>query len=97
MPFISSVRGSFGATGRQKGKPETLALSTGGTVTTVGGYRIHAFYSIGTSTFNALGSGLVEYLIIGGGGTSGTRHGGGGGAGGYLLMMAMFVAIASCN
>jgi len=84
MPFISSVRGSFGPQGRFGRARGIGAGSTGGTITTVGGYRIHSFTTVGASTFTADGSGTVEYMIIGGGGTSGTRHGGGGGAGGYL-------------
>ncbi len=88
MPFISSVRGSYGPQGRF-GRALGLILSTGGTITTVGGYRIHTFTTIGTSTFTAGGAGSLEYLIIGGGGggstgDSGNDGGGGGGAGGYL-------------
>ena len=53
MPFVSSVRGNFGL---QK-KPFPIsdgrgsASSTGGTITTAGGYRIHTFTSVGNSTF----------------------------------------------
>ncbi|MGA8848646.1 MAG: glycine-rich domain-containing protein, partial [Dehalococcoidia bacterium] len=63
--------------------------ATGGTITEVGGYRIHTFTSSGT--FNIIsGAGNVEYLIVaGGGGGGGVRNtntggGGGGGAGGAL-------------
>ena len=55
--------------------------ANGGTVTDVGGYRIHTF--TGDNAFNVTaGTGLVEYLIIAGGGGGG-GWGGGGGAGGY--------------
>ena len=66
--------------------------ATGGTVTTVGDYKVHTFTSSGTFTVtqagNAQGSTDVEYLIVGGGGGSAgvgqsTPAGGGGGAGGY--------------
>jgi hypothetical protein len=83
MPFISSVRGSFGAQGRF-GRIAGLAASTGGTITTAGGYRIHTFLRADTGTnFTPSGAGTVEYLVIGAGG-SGGEYGGGGGAGGYL-------------
>ena len=52
---------------------------TGGTVTQVGGYKIHTFTSSGTFTLNSGGD--VEYLVVAGGGGAGS---GGGGAGGML-------------
>ena len=82
MPFISSIRGNFGPQGRSGRRGGPLGASTGGTITNAGGYRIHAFYTVGTSTFTASGAGTVEYLIIAGGGGGG-GIGGGGGAGGY--------------
>ena len=56
--------------------------ATGGTLTTVDGYRIHSFTSSGDFVVSI--AGVVEYLVIGGGGGGGYGHGGGGGAGGYL-------------
>jgi hypothetical protein len=86
MPFISSVRGSYGPQGRF-GRAIGLDASTGGTITTAGGYRIHTFTSTGTTSFVASGPGTVEYLVIAGGGSPefypNGAHGGGG-AGGYL-------------
>jgi len=61
--------------------------ATGGTITEVGGYRIHTFTSGGTFNVTS-GSGNVEYLIVAGGGggggisTGSVGGGGGGGAGG---------------
>ena len=58
-------------------------VATGGTVTDVGGYRIHTFTSSGTFTVTQAGN--VESLIVaggGGGGNVGDRSAGGGGAGG---------------
>lgn len=55
--------------------------SSGGTITTADGYRIHTFTSSGTITFTTAGE--VEYLVIAGGGGGGCQMGGGGGAGGY--------------
>jgi hypothetical protein len=59
--------------------------ATGGTVTEVGGYRIHTFTSSGT--FTVTNGGTVEYLVVaggGGGGLGNNNGGGGGGAGGYI-------------
>jgi hypothetical protein len=81
MPFISSVRGSYGPQGRF-GRALGLSLSTGGTITTAGGYRIHTFTTVGSSTFEIGGSGTVEYLVVAGGGGGGVWVGSGAGAGG---------------
>jgi len=65
--------------------------ATGGTVTTVGGYRIHTFTSSGT--FTAGDSGAVDVLVVAGGGGGGsTYHGGGGGAGGFRESSAYTVS-----
>ena len=61
-----------------------IITATGGTVTTVGNYKIHTF--TGTSNFvvtDAPTGAIVEVLLIGGGGGGGTGYGGGGGGGGY--------------
>ena len=63
-----------------------LALPTGGSIYTSGGYRYHKFTSSGTFTQTL--NRTVEYLIVAGGGagggsnSGGNRDGGGGGAGG---------------
>lgn len=64
------------------------AEATGGTITEVGGYRIHTFTS-GTDTFVPAADGDVEVLVVAGGGAGGCDTiswgaGGGGGAGGVL-------------
>lgn len=57
--------------------------ATGGTVTTVGGFRYHTFNTSGIFNISSAPPGsTVEYLIIGGGGGSGA-FGSGSGAGGY--------------
>jgi hypothetical protein len=75
----------------QDGTPSSNAISkvivglpTGGTISTSGGYRYHAFTTSGT--FSTVGyAGSVNYLIVaGGGGGGGYNGGGGGGAGGYI-------------
>jgi len=83
MPFISSVRSSYGAQGRFGARAGLLATSTGGTITTSGGYRIHTFQYAQTGTaFVPSGTGTVEYLVVAGGAGGSQQHSGGGGAGG---------------
>jgi len=68
--------------------------ATGGTITTVGGYKIHTFTASGT--FNVTGApvgAVVEYLVVGGGG-GGT--GAGGGAGG-VLYGSLTTPVGSCT
>jgi hypothetical protein len=64
--------------------------ATGGTITTVGDYKIHTFTSSGTfevtNAGNPVGSNTVDYWVLAGGGSGagrGNRGGGGGGAGGW--------------
>ena len=59
-----------------------IALPSGGTTVTSGGYRYHTFTSSGTFT-NTVSNLSVDYLVIAGGGAGG-GYGGGGGAGGYV-------------
>jgi hypothetical protein len=69
------------------------SAATGGTITTVGDYKVHSFTSDGTFTITArLSKEPLEILVIGGGaggsyaqGLTGnhTKDGGGGGAGGF--------------
>jgi hypothetical protein len=64
--------------------------ATGGTITTDGVYNIHAFTSVGTTTFTVPGVRVCDILIVAGGGGGGGSAGGGasgagGGAGGLIL------------
>jgi len=64
-----------------------MTYATGGTVTEVGGYRIHTFTA--SDDFVVTEGGDVEYLIVAGGGAGGSTAGGssaggGGGAGGAI-------------
>jgi len=77
---------------KQWGAPEVplFITATGGSVTTVGDYKIHTFTSSGTFTVtqagNELGSDVADYWVLAGGGAGsgrGNRGGGGGGAGGW--------------
>ncbi len=77
----------YGATTNNDMEGGFVRNATGGTITEVGGYRIHTFTSGGT--FTPTTGGYVEVLVVaggGGGGTSVASNGGagGGGAGGLL-------------
>ena len=60
--------------------------ATGGSVTTITGYKVHTFTSSGQFTISD-GEGNIEYLVVAGGGAGSKAHTtntcGGGGAGGY--------------
>tara|TARA_R100001480_G_scaffold37502_1_gene50361 strand:- start:608 stop:1777 length:1170 start_codon:yes stop_codon:yes gene_type:complete len=73
----------------------TFISATGGTITTSGNFKFHAFLSSSTFTVSSLGNSAgggstIEYLAVGGGGSGGTgsygygaqSNGGGGGAAG---------------
>ena len=62
--------------------PSYNYASTGGTITSTDGYRIHTYTS--SSTFTPALSGYVEVLVVAGGGGGGANHAGGGGAGGFI-------------
>ena len=77
--------------------PAVFTVATGGTITTVGDYKIHTFNSsnnfvvsqLGTAPFN-----VVEYLVVAGGaGGGGELVGGGGGAGGLLTSTGLSIAV----
>jgi len=68
-------------TGEGVGNVVLPPVVTGGTITTVGGYKIHTFTSSGTLTFSR--GGAVDYLVVAGGGSGGGA--GGGGAGGMFV------------
>jgi hypothetical protein len=59
MPFVSSIRGAYGIQGSIYGRypfaVNTFSNSTsGGSITTAGGYRIHTFTTVGASTFSVV-------------------------------------------
>jgi hypothetical protein len=66
-----------------------FTVATGGTIATVGDYKVHTFTSSGTFEITQAGTGpnsTVDYLVVAGGGGGGAPiGGGGGGAGGYRL------------
>ena len=66
-----------------------FVTATGGTITTCGNFKIHAF--TGPATFcvscagNPSGSTSVDYLVVAGGGAGSCNGGGGAGGGGFRL------------
>ncbi|MEI7425551.1 MAG: DUF2341 domain-containing protein [Candidatus Moraniibacteriota bacterium] len=67
-------------------------IATGGTVTDVGGYRIHTFTSSGS--FTVTNGGAVESLVVAGGGSGGGAGGGGGGGVIYTTYLTALGATA---
>lgn len=102
MPFVSSVRGSYGLSKRPFPKLfPTIANSTftGGSISTAGGYRIHTFTGPGSYTFQIAPTGgvangsefggfNVEALVVAGGAGGGQSYAGGGGAAdSYIVLL----------
>ena len=88
----SSSTGEFLTSGYYHGNTTTSGSATGGTVTTVDGYKYHEFTHTGvyngqsgsTSTsydFVVTGAGTIEYLLVGGGGSAQSSHAGWNGSG----------------
>lgn len=68
------------------GPGEKFAEATGGTVTTVGDYKVHAFTSSGTFTVTQLAdTNEFEVLLVAGGAGPGTQWAQGGGGGGGIV------------
>ena len=57
MPYIETLRNLITPFGKAF---NPLVNSTGGAITESGGYRIHTFTTVGSSTFAAGGPGTVE-------------------------------------
>jgi len=63
--------------------------TTGGSISyETAGYRTHYFLTPGVDTFNVIGQGTAEILIVGGGGGGGCGYQGGGGGGGGIVYSA---------
>jgi|9_EtaG_2_1085328.scaffolds.fasta_scaffold05042_4 hypothetical protein len=91
LVFIDSTQGWLVTdSGLQSEAPTAEFLAaTGGTITTSGNFKVHAFTGPGTFTVtnagNAAGSTSVDYLVVAGGGGGGDHRAGGGGAGGLRI------------
>ena len=82
----SASTGELLTSGYYTGSSSSTANATGGTVTTVGGYKYHEFTHTGTlngsgsgsyttsHNFVVPGTGTLEYLIVGGGGRGESSH-----------------------
>jgi len=82
-PLTVKVTNADGGVSGTQNTGNALTLPTGGTISSAGGYRYHAFTSSGNFV-NSIASLTTEYIIVAGAGGGGRRHGGGGGAGGLL-------------
>ena len=72
-------------------RPDILPFSaTGGTITTVGNYKVHTFTSSSTFTPNGSASN-IDIMIVAGGAGGGSNLGGGGGGGGMLVSTGVSV------
>lgn len=90
---VQSIYNQQGVPGRGALVPQYIKSATGGnTIQDIGGYRIHTFTTVGTSTFTPATSGNVEVLVVAGGGSGGIRHAGGGGAGGLIYNSSFSVS-----
>jgi hypothetical protein len=69
-----------------------FTAATGGTVATVGDYKIHAFTGDGNFVVSSVGPG-VDYLVVAGGGGGGADRAGGGGAGGFRMASGLPVGV----
>jgi hypothetical protein len=75
--------------------------TTGGTITTYSGYKVHSFFVAGnsssTNNFVVIGAAVdVDYLVVaGGGGGGGAWYSGGGGAGGVLTTASHSLAVGT--
>lgn len=67
--------------------------ATGGTITTVGNFKVHTFTAGGTFTVTSPGD--ATYLVVAGGGGGGSLGGGGGAAGG--MRTGTFTAMAAAG
>ena len=103
----SSSTGELLTSGYYSGSATSTGNATGGTITTVSGYKYHAFNHTGgynsTTSYNFVvpGTGTLEYLLVGGGGRGQSTHNGwnqagnsGGGEGGDTVNNTSFSATA---
>ena len=91
LVFVDSTQGWLVTdSGLQEEVPTAQYITaTGGTITTVGNFKVHAFTGPGTFTVcsvgNADGSNSVDYLVVAGGGGGSGNGSGGAGGGGFRL------------
>ena len=76
------------------GQPD-ISTATGGTITTSGDYKFHAFTSSGTFTVGSTNNSNYDILAIAGGGAAGWSESGGGGAGGLIYQSGRSLSIST--
>jgi hypothetical protein len=71
--------------------------ATGGTISIVGGYKIHSFASANrtgiSSSFEVKYPGIIEFFMVGGGGSGAGSFSGGGGAGGAIYGIGIYLSV----
>jgi hypothetical protein len=72
-----------------------LGNATGGTISTISGYRVHTFDTVGLNTFTPTTNGLVEVLVVGGGAAGSAQTGGSGGGGGGSVLYTKVVRVSA--
>ena len=83
LVYIDGTQGWLDVWGVQDEPFSLPVAASGGSESTVSGYRVHVFTSASTN-FVVTTGGTVEYFIVAGGGGGAGWSGGGGGAGGVL-------------
>jgi len=98
-PPVSGTTADAAAQLKNPSPPAIVA--TGGTITTVGGYKIHTFTSSGTFNVTSAPTGsTVDILLVGGGGggtqgTSSQTSAAGGGGGGVLYNTSVSISVTA--
>ena len=102
LVFIDSTQGWLVTdSGLQSEAPSpTFITATGGTITTVGDFKVHAFTGPGTFTVSSVGNSAgggenIETMIVAGGGGAGFDRAGGAGAGGMVLTPTCGVSVTA--
>jgi len=94
MPLLSTIGGASAFGLRKRTAAVTFIDATGGSITTSGDYKYHAFTSSGTFSVTAAPvAKTIDCLIVAGGGGGGVDKGGGGG--GVVIKLAQTVSIGS--
>ena len=99
-PFVVQAATTEGTVNRQFSLQviaNPFITATGGTITTVSGYKYHTFTDSGSFVVSSAGTSpnnAVDYLVVAGGG-SGGGYGGAGGAGGLIQNSPSTVVTAS--
>jgi hypothetical protein len=70
-----------------------LESATGGTISTISGYKVHTFDTVGNNTFTPTTNGIIEVLVVGGGSAGSAQTGGSGGGGGGSVLYQNFISV----